>query len=115
MHNPMPTLCSKWSAQGQHSPFALAATRHQAGAQSPWIRTLCSTMASATAEDSAAEPPMQAAPTAKPSAAECTSRPTNARLAPSPLPYTPALKLRAWGSLEGVHSCNPGWRPLLRP
>ena len=48
--------------------------------------TLWSTIASATADDSAEEPPTQAAPTAKPSAAECTSSPTNARLAPSILP-----------------------------
>jgi hypothetical protein len=49
-------------------------------------RALCSTMASAMAPDSAVEPPTHAAPTANPSAAECTSRPTNARLAPSDLP-----------------------------
>ena len=51
-------------------------------------RALCSTMATATRKGSDADEDTLEAPTAKPSAAECTSSPTSARPAASCLPCT---------------------------
>ena len=50
------------------------------------VRTLCSTMATATRNDRDAEVDTLEAPTAKPSAAECTRSPISARVAPSCFP-----------------------------
>ncbi len=51
------------------------------------ISTLCKTMATATRNDSDADVLTLEAPTAKPSAAECTSSPTSALLAASLCAY----------------------------
>ena len=52
------------------------------------VHTLCSTMATATRNDRDAEEDTLEAPTAKPSAAECTSSPTSALVAASCFPCT---------------------------
>ena len=82
----LPCYCALPFNGWQLSIWKLTTSKVRGGAWQQGGHTLWSTIASATADDSAEEPPTQAAPTAKPSAAECTSSPTNARLAPSILP-----------------------------